>query len=212
MSENPAPTKPLGPAAPEFGQPLAPRASVDALALLAHRRSSPAQALGAPGPSSDELELLLRLGARVPDHGKMAPWRFVVLEPEAKVELVRRFEAIAQSREDAQKAVTKLAKLSAAPVSIAVVSRVTPGAEIPEWEQELSAGAVCMMLLTAAAAMGYGANWITDWYAYDAKAREALGLTPDERIAGFVHVGTPAEPPLERARPDLAALTSYWTG
>ncbi|HWE45669.1 MAG TPA: nitroreductase family protein [Caulobacteraceae bacterium] len=200
------------PAAPEFGDALAPQASPETIALLARRRSSSAQTLGAPGPSHDQLKLLLRLAARVPDHGKLSPWRFIVLQQPAKADLVRRFEAVAARREDAAKALAKLAKLSAAPLSVAVVSRLSPDADIPVWEQELSSGAVCTMLLTAAAALGYGANWITDWYAYDSETCAILGLDAEERIAGIVHVGTPAEAPLERARPDVEALTSYWAG
>jgi nitroreductase len=200
------------PAAPEFGDALAPEASPQTLTLLARRRSSSAQTLGGPGPTRDELKLLLRLGARVPDHGKLAPWRFIVLQAPAKAELVRRFESVANEREDAPKAIAKLAKLSAAPLSIVVVSRATPDGDIPVWEQELSAGAVCTMLLTASAALGYGANWITDWYAYDPKTCAILGLEAHERIAGIVHIGAPAEPPLERPRPDVEQLTSYWAG
>ena len=120
-----------------------------------------------------------------------------------------KLEAIAARRPDAAKASAKLGKIVAPPLTIAVVSRATPG-EIPEWEQRLSAGAVCMNLITAAAAMGIGANWITDWYAYDAEANRLLGLGEGERVAGFVHFGTPAEPPLERVRPDVGALTSRW--
>ena len=104
----------------------------------------------------------------------------------------------------------KLAKLAAAPVTVLVVSRVDPTAKIPAWEQELSAGAVCTMLLVAAAAMGFGANWITDWYAFDANACAALGLDTGERVAGFVHIGTAPEAPLERARPDISTLTTRW--
>ncbi|HEY3811841.1 MAG TPA: nitroreductase [Caulobacteraceae bacterium] len=200
------------PPTPEFGDPLAPQASAETIALLARRRSSSAQTLGAPGPGNDELKLLLRLGARVPDHGKLAPWRFIVLQQPAKAELVRRFEAIAVAREDAPKATAKLAKLSSSPLSIAVISRVTGGGDIPEWEQELSSGAVCTMLLTAAAALGYGANWITDWYAYDPACCAILGLGSGERVAGIVHIGTPAEAPLERARPDVEQITRYWAG
>ena len=205
-------TTTAAPPAPEFGDALAPEASPETVALLARRRSASAQTLGAPGPGPDQIALLLRLGARVPDHGKLAPWRFVVLQQPSKAELVRRFETIAAAREDAPKATAKLTKLSASPLSIAVVSRVTSDSDIPEWEQELSCGAVCTMLLTAAAALGFGANWITDWYAYDAQCCAILGLEPHERIAGIVHIGTPAEPPLERPRPDVEALTTYWAG
>jgi len=92
-----------------------------------------------------------------------------------------------------------------------VISRTAPG-EIPEWEQILSAGAVCTTLLHAATAMGYGANWITDWYAYDGEALALLGLTGDERVAGFLFMGTAAEDPQERVRPDVATLISVWKG
>ena len=94
-------------------------------------------------------------------------------------------------------------------MGVAVVSSVKPGA-IPEWEQLHSAGAVCTTLLYAATAMGYGANWITDWYAYDDEAKAILGLTPGENVAGFIFLGTSEEPPLERERPDAAALTTVW--
>jgi nitroreductase len=194
---------------PELGDPLPIRACPDTLQLLSERRSASAQTLGAPGPSSEETELLLRLGARVPDHGKLAPWRFVLFEPAAKTAYVARLTALARSQGDGQRT-AKLAKLSAAPLTIAVLSRPDPEADIPEWEQLLSAGAVCMNLLIAAQAMGYGANWITDWYAYDDAALKILGAEPGERVAGFVHVGSPPEPPLERVRPDVAKLTRWW--
>jgi nitroreductase len=102
----------------------------------------------------------------------------------------------------------KLGKLKTPPLAIAVISSPKPGA-IPEWEQLLSAGAVCTNLTYAALAMGYGANWITDWYAYDAEACARLGLSASEKVAGFILIGTPREPPLERERPDPQALTSW---
>ncbi len=196
---------------PELGEPLPVRACADTLTLLAERRSAPAQTLAAPGPSTEEVELLLRLGARVPDHGKLSPWRFVLFEPEAKAVYAARLKTLAEGRGDAQGA-AKLAKLTSAPFTLAVISRPDPAAEIPEWEQVLSSGAVCMNLLIAAEAMGYGANWITDWYAYDAEALAILGVGAGERVAGFVHVGTAPEPPQERVRPDVAKLTGLWKG
>jgi nitroreductase len=208
-------TPPTGfqaPRAPEFGEPLPPKASAETLKLLARRRSSSSQTLGLPIPSREETQLLLRLGVRTPDHGKLFPWRLLILEGAAKARLVARFEEIAAAREDADTATAKLAKLAAPSLTLTVISRVQPGQKIPEWEQELSAGAVCANLLVAAAALGYGANWITDWYAYDPRTLALLGLEDGERIAGFVHVGTPAEAPLERVRPDVEALTSYWAG
>ncbi|HWA62402.1 MAG TPA: nitroreductase [Caulobacteraceae bacterium] len=197
------------PAAPQFGDPLPIEASPQVLAFLARRRSASAMTLAAPGPTEAELAEMLRLAARAPDHGKLAPWRFVILDGEAKAAFVAGLEKIAAGREDGAKLMAKLGKIKAPPLTVAVVSRATPG-EIPEWEQRLSAGAVCTLLTIAAQAMGYGANWITDWYAYDAEATALLGLGDGERVAGYVHVGTTAEAPLERVRPDMAAVVSRW--
>jgi nitroreductase len=199
------------PAAPGFGDALPVTASPEVLAFLARRRSASALSLQAPAPSDVELRDLLTLAARVPDHGKLAPWRFIVLRGEAKAALATRLEAVAEARADAPKLLAKLGKLKVPPLGIAVVSRLLPG-DIPAWEQQLSAGAVCTTLLYAATAMGYGANWITDWYAYDVDARAALGLAADEQVAGFVFIGTVTEAPQERVRPDIAALTSVWSG
>jgi len=195
-------------AAPVFGQALPVRpACRETVELLATRRSASALTLVEPGPSPAQVEKLLSLAARVPDHGKLFPWRFIVIDGAAKDRLAAELEVIAAARTDAPKAIAGLGKLKTPPLCIAVVSRVTEG-KIPEWEQVLSAGAVCMNLLLAAAAVGYGANWITGWYAYDKAALALLGVGGGERIAGFIHVGTPAEAPLERARPDVAALTT----
>jgi nitroreductase len=196
--------------APAFGDALPIEASPATLAFLAQRRSASALTLTAPAPNAEELNLLLRLAARVPDHGKLAPWRFVILEGQAKQAFVERLEAIATRRADAAKAVAKLGKIRVPPLTVAVVSRAADGGEIPVWEQQLSAGAVCLQLVIAAEAMGYGANWITDWYAYDADAVALLGLSGDEVVAGFVHLGTASEAPLERVRPEMAAITTRW--
>ena len=196
------------PAAPQFGDPLPVTAAPEVLAFLARRRSASAMALRAPGPSAAELTDLLALAARVPDHGKLSPWRFIVLAGDAKAAFAARLETIAATRAETPKLVAKLGKLKAPPLGVAVISRTVDG-DIPAWEQQLSAAAVCTTLLYAATAMGFGANWITDWYAYDPDARAALGLTPDERVAGFVFIGTTEEAPQERARPDVAALTTY---
>jgi nitroreductase len=198
------------PPEPAFGAalPIGP-ANEAALRLLALRRSASAGTLTAPGPDAGTLADLLRLAARAPDHGKLAPWRFVILDGADKAAFVAALEAIASRRPDAEKAAGALFKIRQPPVTVAVVSRVTQ-TKIPDWEQQLSAGAVCMMLVIAAQAMGFGANWITDWYAYDAEVDTLLGLADGERIAGYVHLGTPAEPPLERVRPDPAAITTRW--
>ena len=200
-------TSPLPPA-PEFGAPLPIAPAPEVLRFLAARRSAPAVTLGEPAPSPAELADLLRLATHVPDHGKLAPWRFVVLEGEGKARFAARLEALAQSHGDPT-AAAKLAKLKIPPLCVAVISSPRPAA-IPEWEQRLSAGAVCTTLLYSALAMGYGANWITDWYAYDPEANAILGLGPEEKVAGFVLLGTPREPPLERERPDLTPLVTRW--
>jgi nitroreductase len=193
---------------PKFGEPLPITASPETLAFLAARRSASAMTLHAPGPSADQLHILLSIAARAPDHGKLAPWRFVVLSGVNKDGFVAGLEAIAARSADSS-LVKKLGKLRTPPLAIAVISRHIPG-KIPEWEQRLSAGAVCALLITAAQAMGYGANWITDWYAYDADARALLGAAGEDQIAGFIYLGTPGDAPLERVRPDMEAIVETW--
>lgn len=199
------------PPAPEFGAPCPIEPSAEALALLATRRSASARALSAPGPDEDQLQTLLRLAARVPDHGKLAPWRFIVLKGEAKGRYVDALRALVPNQEQPEKAEAALIKVSTPPLTVAVISSVK-AAKIPGWEQELSVGAVCMNLLLAAQAMGFGANWITDWYAFDDKARALLGVHEGEKVAGFIHLGTCTEMPLERVRPDLRAIVETWGG
>jgi nitroreductase len=200
----------LLPPEPEFGAPLPiGQRQLEVLRFMALRRSASAATLRAPAPSEAELADLLRIAARVPDHGKLAPWRFIVLEGEAKAAFAARLETIAETLPNAEKAKGVLFKLKIPPLTVAVVSRYVEG-NIPEWEQRCSAAAACTNLIIAAQAMGYGANWITDWYAYDERATALLGLSEGERVAGYVHLGTAAEPPQERVRPDVAAITSRW--
>lgn len=198
------------PPAPEFGEPLALTPAPEVLRFLARRRSVSAVALTEPAPSAAEVDQLLRLATRAPDHGKLAPWRFLILDGADKARLVERLDVLARGRDDAASA-AKLGKLKIPPLAIVVISSPKPGA-IPEWEQRLSAGAVCTTLTYSALAMGYGANWITDWYSYDLEAREVLGLADGEQVAGFIMLGTAREPPLERERPDPAALAGRWQG
>lgn len=196
------------PQPPTFGAPLPVMPAPEVLRFLATRRSASALTLTEPAPTAAELGDLLRLAARVPDHGKLAPWRFILLDGEAKAAFAGRLDEVAQSRADATLS-AKLAKLKTPPLAIAVVSSPKAGA-IPEWEQLLSAGVVCTNLLYGALAMGYGANWITDWYSYDAEATSILGLLPGERVAGFVLIGTAREAPMERDRPDVTTLVTRW--
>lgn len=196
------------PILPAFGEelPLAPAPGV--LEFLARRRSNSALTLASPAPSEDQVLTLLQLAARVPDHGKLAPWRFIILDTSAKTAFAAELEGLALQREDAR-AAAKLAKLKAPPLAIAVVSS-PKASDIPEWEQLLSAGAVCTNLLYGALAMGFGANWITDWYAYDPEALAILGLTPGEKVAGYVFIGTPSSSAQERERPGLEGLVTRW--
>ena len=196
------------PPEPSFGEalPLAPSQTL--LDLLARRRSASAGALAAPGPNPGELADILRLAARAPDHGKLFPWRFVVIEGEAKEKLAAALSLLAQSQPDPVKAQASLFKLTTPPLAVAVISSPTPG-KIPEWEQRLSAGAVCTLMLLAAQGFGYGANWITDWYAYTPEATALIGLKADEQVAGFIYMGTATEAPLERPRPEMSALVGW---
>jgi nitroreductase len=198
------------PPAPEFGAPLDNPPFPEVLRFLATRRSNSAVTLAEPGPGADELGTLLRLASRVPDHGKLAPWRFIVLEGPAKAAFVGKLEDLAAARGNAP-ARAKLAKLRVPPLAVVVVSAPRE-ASIPTSEQILSAGAVCTTLLYAALAMGYGANWITDWCAYDPEAADLLGLEARESVAAFILIGTPREPPLERERPDPDSLVTHWPG
>jgi nitroreductase len=183
----------------------------DALELLKTRRSVKPIELNGPGPTGVEVETLLKIASRVPDHGKLAPWRFILFEGEARAAAG---EAIASAfkanRPDAtpDQIDFERKRLARAPLVIAVVSRAGPHVKIPEWEQELSAGASAMTLVIAAHAMGYAASWITEWYAYDRRVLDALGLAANERIAGFVHIGRPAKPPEDRDRPQLEAIVT----
>ncbi len=187
----------------------------DALQLLKTRRSVKPIELAGPPPSAAEIDTLLTIAARVPDHGKLAPWRFIVFEGAAR-------EAAGQAIADAFRAGHPDAtpdqieferkRLARAPLVIAVVSRAGTHVKIPEWEQQLSAGASAMALVIAAHAMGYAASWITEWYAYDRAVLARLGLAENERIAGFVHIGKPAKPPEERDRPALDSIVTRYSG
>ena len=181
-----------------------PVRSDEVLARLANRRSASAQLLSVPGPSEAEIEQILHLGARTPDHGKLFPWRFVVLGPQSRTELSEALAVLAESQNRIDKDLAVLAKLANPPLTIMVVSTPIQSHKVPVWEQQLSAGAVCMNLEHAADALGYSASWITDWYAYDPAAVALFGVQDGETIAGFIHIGSLTAPPLERPRPNMA--------
>jgi nitroreductase len=183
----------------------------DALELLKTRRSIKPVELTDPGPTAAEIETLLTVASRVPDHGKLTPWRFIIFEGDARLAagkaIVEAFQVKYPTAKPEQ-AEAERKRLARAPLVIAVVSRAGPHVKIPEWEQVLSAGAAAMSLVIAAHALGYGANWITEWYAYDRHVLDALGLAPNERIAGFVHIGRPVQPPEDRPRPPLNEIAT----
>lgn len=181
---------------------------------LASRRSIPAFQMAAPGPSKAEVEEMLRLASRVPDHGKLAPWRFIVYRGEERTRISARLKEMAlAAKPDLSEEMIRVeeTRLTRAPVVVAVVSKAAPHFKIPEWEQVMSAGAVCLNLLMAANALGYASNWLTEWYAFDERAYPLLGVEPGERIAGFIHIGTAMVPPTERPRPELAEIVT-WVG
>jgi nitroreductase len=183
----------------------------EAIELLKTRRSVKPQELGGPAPSAAEIETLLTIASRVPDHGKLTPWRFIVFSGDARLTAGDAIAAafLANHPEAKPEHVEmERTRLSRAPLVIAVVSRAGPHVKIPEWEQVLSAGAAAMNLVLAAHALGYAASWITEWYAYDRRVLDALGLGPDEKIAGFVHIGRPAVPPTDRPRPPLSEIVT----
>ncbi|TCK31370.1 nitroreductase [Ancylobacter aquaticus] len=198
---------------PPTRRPPAP----ETLALLEARRSVAAAGLAAPGPDADQARRLLAIAARVPDHAMLAPWRFIVIEGAARSEIGARLseayraanpEMVPEKRE---KFAAIMGRLFPAPLALVVVSRPVVGATIPAFEQELSAGAVCMNLLTGAAAMGFDAIWVTGWAATHKAALAILGVSEGERVAGILHIGTATDAPADRPRPDVAALTTHWS-
>ncbi len=186
----------------------------DALKLLTTRRSFKAAELGGPPPSAAEIDTLLTIASRVPDHGKLVPWRFIVFEGAARDAAGEAIAAVFRAKYPGAKAEhieAERGRLARAPLVIAVVSRAAPHVKIPEWEQVLSAGAAAMNLVLAAHALGYGASWTTEWYAYDRAVLDALGLKPQEKIVGFVHIGRPPGVPEDRPRPPLAEIASRFS-
>jgi nitroreductase len=199
------------PPAPHENDPLeAVHESAETLALLAQRRSSKVAHFAEPGPADAEIEALIRLAARVPDHGKLGPWRFVVMEGRARDRAGEKIAAIIAGDDGVDEVRLTAARnhFKRAPAVVMVVSTASPHVKIPEWEQQLSSGAVCFSMLVAANALGYAACWLTEWPAYDARTRAALGLAEHERVAGFVYLGTAREQPTERFRADVGTRIS----
>lgn len=186
-----------------------------ALEFLDQRHSTPGRLLGEPGPSHDQLLRMLETAVRVPDHGRLTPWRFLRIAGDARKRFGDRLlDIYLRERPDAPDAALdkERSRFAYAPVVIAVVGRIARHHKIPEIEQRLSAGAVCLQLLHAAHALGFGAQWLTGWTAYHPEIHAVLELAKCEEIIGFVHIGTPIAEVPDRERPDAATLLSDWTG
>lgn len=184
------------------------------LSLLATRRSGKPRDLAAPGPSAAQLAEMCAIACRTPDHGKLAPWRFVIVAPEQRAAFATLLlDAYRADRPEAKRLELETIEQFAhqAPALVVALSAPRTDSQIPLWEQELSAGAACMNLLHAAHAMGFAGGWLTTWAAFNDHVRDAFGAAP-ERIAGFMFIGTPSRPLEERPRPDLATTVTAWRG
>jgi nitroreductase len=185
----------------------------ETIKLLKTRRSFPSMNLVEPGPSPEQITDILTIASRVPDHGKLAPWRFILFRGEARAAAGEATAAVLQKNRpdiDDKSLAHEKNRFLRSPLVVAVVSRAAPHVKIPEWEQLMSAGAVAMNLIVAANAMGFATQWLTEWVTYDAEARRVLGLAEAERLVGLVYIGTPNTEPFERPRPVLADIVSEW--
>jgi nitroreductase len=202
------------PRPPQEMDPLpAPVADKGLLDMLALRRSIKVAHLVEPGPDEATLLSIIQIGARVPDHGKLGPWRFIILAGDSRAAYGAAVADLLRQRVpgiDAQRLEMEAERFARAPVVLAIVSTAGPHAKIPEWEQVLSSGAVCHNVMLAARGFGFGAVWLSEWTAYDRDALDALGLSGSEQLAGFIYIGTTSQAPVERPRPDALTRVSHW--
>ena len=184
------------------------------LDLLSKRRSLTVKDMTGPGPSQQQINQLLTIGSRVPDHKKQVPWRFLTFEGSARGDMGKILKKTFQKNcpeTDNDLLNFEENRFMRAPLVIAVISTASPeNPKVPEWEQILSAGAVCQSILITANAMGFASQWLSEWYSYDADILQALHLTSDERIAGFIYIGTATKDPSERGRPDIEKISQKW--
>jgi len=184
--------------------------------FLKTRRSNLAKVMGGPGPSADQLSELLMIAARVPDHRKLAPWRFVIFQGEARADFGQHIGAAFKKNNPdmpEDRIEFEQQRFTRAPMVVGVISSPAECKRAtPIWEQQLSSGIVCYNLMIAAQAAGFGAQWLTEWYAYDADVGAALGMGAGDQVAGFVYIGTPLEASRERVRPNVEDKTSFWAG
>lgn len=186
-----------------------------AAALLSTRRSGKPREMIAPGPDAAQLQQILDVAMRVPDHGKLAPWRFVIIESDQRDTFANLLVTsyLADNPDAGPLELDPLKQFARqAPALVAVISAPVSHPKIPVWEQQLSAGAACMNLLTASHAAGFVGGWLTGWAAYSRRVANSLGAGPDDRIAGFIFIGSPSRPLEERPRPDHQAVVSRWKG
>jgi len=185
----------------------------DAFNRIAQRRSVKAVDICDPGPSEDQITQILETAVRVPDHGKLGPWRFILFENQARQDfgdfLSARFKEVNPTAPEALLQLENQ-RFMRAPLIICVIAKIKAGIKIPEWEQELSVGASCQNILTAASLLGFAGQWLTEWYAYDQAVDHQLGLDEDERVAAFIYIGSAKEKPAERDRPGLDSRVSRW--
>lgn len=183
----------------------------DIIEFLRTRRSVKPREMSGPGPSAEEIDTILTIGARVPDHGKITPWRFIVFEGDGRLRAGDVIAGVYASKNPSapqEEIEIEKRQLMEAPLVIGVVSCIKQHPSVPSWEQVLSAGASAMNIVTTVTALGYGANWLTGWFAYDRDVLDGLGLKSDERFAGFVHIGTPTKPSKDRPRPALSDIVT----
>jgi nitroreductase len=183
----------------------------DAIELLKTRRSVKPREMSGPGPSPSELETILTIGARVPDHGKLAPWRFIIFEGDARVragDVIAKVFARKNPNASPGEIDVEKRRLADAPLVIGVVSLTKPHPKVPPWEQEMSAGASAMNIVTAATALGYGACWLSGWFSCDRDVLDGLGLKADEKLAGLIHIGTVSKASEDRPRPVLSDIVT----
>ncbi|MBL8578623.1 MAG: nitroreductase [Mesorhizobium sp.] len=189
-----------------------------AMSVIDHlltRSSAPIPELKEPAPTDSQIETMLTAASRVPDHGRLAPWRFILYRGDARVAVGEKLVELAEKREgplSEGRRQQELTRFSRAPLVIGVISTPKDNAKIPQWEMFLSGGAAAMNLIHAANALGYGANWITNWYSDVPEGRAILGLSPNERVVGFVHIGTYGGQPVDRPRPEVSALYADYDG
>ena len=200
---------------PDTGEILPlPKAKGGLKRFLQNRRSNLAKLMGEPGPAPEQITDMLTIAARVPDHRKLAPWRFTVFEGPARDDFGQHIaSAFMKVNPDAphDRAIFEGQRFMRAPLEVAVISSpIDCPRGTPQWEQILSAGAACYNLCLAAQSMGFGAQWLTEWYAYDPDVMAALDVETPEKIAGFIYIGTPSANPTERSRPDIIGMTKFW--